>query len=396
MQQASRLYSLDNLRAMMMWLGIVLHVALNHMTVSKAVPWKDGDTSVIADLVFLFIHAFRMPVFFILAGYFVALLVNNRGYDGMLRHRLRRIALPFLIFWPILFFATVSVVMIYLHVMAHGTIGFDPALMPKETADRATINTMHLWFLYYLLWLCVLTAAMGLLVKYIPTQLRALNQNVWKALGSRWWGFIVLAIPLAAVGSFYPGGLVAPNGSFVPHVAELIHNGLFFVFGWYLYSHRESLIPLYANYWRRHATVGFLFFILSLMLFAILGSKPKSIPHIEAYIALTYSCTSWLWSFALIGLFVRFLPRQNPVLQYVSESSYWVYLVHMLGTIGFGALIFSLPVGAVPKMAINIILTSAACLATYQLLVRNTWVGVLLNGRRRSRKLRSLLATGAR
>ena len=159
MRHASRLHSLDNLRAVMMWLGIVLHVALNHMTSPTSVPWKHRDTSVVADLVFLFIHVFRMPVFFILAGYFVALLVSRRGYGEMLRHRLRRIALPFLIFWPILLLAMGVVVMLYLHAMTYGTLGFDAALAPKTVPGRPAINTMHLWFLYYLLWLSVMTAA---------------------------------------------------------------------------------------------------------------------------------------------------------------------------------------------------------------------------------------------
>lgn len=71
------------------------------------------------------------------------------------------------------------------------------------------------------------------------------------------------------------------------------------------------------------------------------------------------------------------------MLRYLSDSSYWVFMVHMIGTIGFGALLFSLDVPAEMKMAINIAATTVACLATYHLFVRNTWIGVLLNGRRR-------------
>lgn len=82
----------------MMWLGIVLHTALNHLVVESSLPWHDPKTTKVADLTFIFIHAFRMPVFFILAGFFVAMLVSCRGYGGMLKHRMRRLGLPFLIF----------------------------------------------------------------------------------------------------------------------------------------------------------------------------------------------------------------------------------------------------------------------------------------------------------
>jgi len=74
------------------------------------------------------------------------------------------------------------------------------------------------------------------------------------------------------------------------------------------------------------------------------------------------------------------------VLAYLSQSSYWVYLVHMLGTIGFGILLFNAPFGALAKMGLNIAATSLAALASYQLLVRYTPVGTLLNGRRAEKR----------
>ena len=74
-----RLYALDNLRAAMMWLGIVLHVAVIYIAGPSPLPWRDNQTTPTADLLMAFIHAFRMPVFFILAGFFVALLIERRG-----------------------------------------------------------------------------------------------------------------------------------------------------------------------------------------------------------------------------------------------------------------------------------------------------------------------------
>jgi hypothetical protein len=350
-QPSGRLHSLDNLRAVMLWLGIVLHVALNHLLApTDAAPWRDRATTGAADLIFLFIHTFRMPVFFIMAGYFVALLVNKRGYEGMLGHRLRRLALPFVLFWPVLFIAISALVMIYLHIMAYGAPGFDRTLIPKQSPNRAAISILHLWFIYYLMWFCVLTAGVGRIRHRIPARLKSGIERIWELLGSRWWGFAVLALPLAIVGSSYPAGLVAPNGSFIPNIRELIHGGMFYVSGWYLYRHQNTLLPLYARAWWKYALAGFIVFMVSLALFGIFANNLRAIPHIEAYIAFVYYCTSWLWSFALIGIFVRYLSRQNAALQYVSESSYWVYMVHMLGTIGFGALIYNLPIGAFGKM----------------------------------------------
>ncbi len=60
----------------------------------------------------------------------------------------------------------------------------------------------------------------------------------------------------------------------------------------------------------------------------------------------------------------------------------WALHVHMLGTIGFGILVYSLPPGTGPRMLINVAATTAACLLSYRLPVRHAIIGVLLNGRR--------------
>ncbi|QNA89645.1 acyltransferase family protein [Massilia sp. Dwa41.01b] len=382
MNGADRLHAFDNLRAVMMWLGILLHVAINHTTGPSPLPWRDSRTTPLADLVLLFIHAFRMPVFFILAGFFVALLVARRGYAGMLRQRLRRLLLPFVVFWPILIVCTTLLMLVYVHVMARGTIGIDVSLLARKGAGASPFNTMHMWFLYYLTWFCVLTAALAPLWERASPALRQAVDTVYLALARNWWGLLLLAIPLAVVGSFYRAGMLASSGSFMPQLPETVHNGLFFVFGLLAYRHQDSLFPRFVKTWPIHAIVGLAVFVVVLGLFKTFVTRPGAVPHIEVWIAFLYNLASWLWSLALIGLFLRYLPRQNRVLRYVSESSYWVFLVHMLGTIGFGILVYSLPAGPLVKMLINVAATTAACLLSYQLFVRRTFVGVLLNGRR--------------
>ena len=386
MNQSQRFHSLDNLRAVMMWLGIVLHAAANHMTEWSPIPWRDQATSRIADLIIFFIHSFRMPVFFIVAGFFVALLVSRRGYAGMLKHRLRRIGLPFAIFWPLLFFSTGVLVLVYVHLMVRGSVGFDLTLMPQRLPHQPLINTLHLWFIYYLLWFSVLTAAFGLLNRTISGAVKSAFSKAWECLASNWWGIIVLTVPLSLIGMFHKAGVLAPSGSFVPQIDELVHNGLFFIFGWYLFQHQNTLLALYSRNAWYYAVAGLLPFIVSLALLEIFGTGPGAIPYIQACVAFAYNCATWLWSLALIGLFVRYASKQNPVLKYFSESSYWAYLVHMLGTIGFGVLVYNLPFGPLTKMGINILATTLACLVTYHFLVRATLIGVLLNGQRHSLK----------
>ena len=90
-----RRYDLDALRATAMLLGIVLHAGLSFMPF----PWPVQDTrqSDFFGLLLAAIHGFRMPVFFVLSGFFTAMLWRGRGLKPVLSHRLRRVLLPFLL-----------------------------------------------------------------------------------------------------------------------------------------------------------------------------------------------------------------------------------------------------------------------------------------------------------
>jgi hypothetical protein len=154
-----------------------------------------------------------------------------------------------------------------------------------------------------------------------------------------------------------------------------------------VHGQQERLLALFASRCKGHAVAGLAFLVATVVLLgAFRGNRLQSLPHPEFWIAFVYNATAWLWSLALIGGFVRYLPRQNAVLAYLSQSSYWVYLVHMLGTIGFGILLFNAPLGAVAKMGLNIAATSLVALASYQLLVRHTRLGTLLNGQRAEKR----------
>lgn len=381
--QHGRVHALDNLRAAMMWLGVVLHVSVNHLAGPAILPFKDRDVSQYADFTVFFIHTFRMPVFFVLAGFLAAMMVDKRGHAPMVRNRLRRIALPFALFWPVLFVATVVLVFAFRHMMNTGSFGLSMADAPKPTPGKPILNTMHMWFVYYLFLFCMLAGAACALEKFIPARLAAAWRALFDVLARNWWGFLLLAIPLALVGMGYRAGILTPSGSFIPNFSELVHNGVFFVFGWAVYRQRDALLAYFARHCWKFFCAGLIFYIASGGIFNEIISDPLAIPHVELLSAYVYGCASWLWSIALIGLFVRYLPTQNRALRYLSDSSYWVFMVHMLCTIGFGILLYNTPFGALGKMAINIMATTVTCLVTYHLFVRNTWIGVLLNGKRR-------------
>src|SRR5215475_2510561 len=99
---APRYAALDGLRGLMMLLGIYLHAAVAYSE-RGSWPWKDGATTAVFDASLGLIHVFRMPVFYVLAGFFAALLLEHRGPAGFVRNRAIRILLPFCAGWLVLF-----------------------------------------------------------------------------------------------------------------------------------------------------------------------------------------------------------------------------------------------------------------------------------------------------
>jgi peptidoglycan/LPS O-acetylase OafA/YrhL len=83
---------LDALRSFAMTLGIAVHASLAFYQA----PWPVHDTrpSDLLALVFLVIHGFRMPLFFLLSGYFTMLVYSRRGLKSLLGNRFARIAVP--------------------------------------------------------------------------------------------------------------------------------------------------------------------------------------------------------------------------------------------------------------------------------------------------------------
>jgi len=80
-----RYHSLDALRAFALLLGVVFHSALSYVVPPGL--WAVGTTqpSHFLGWFVYYTHSFRMELFFLLAGFFAALVVEKRGVMAFLR-----------------------------------------------------------------------------------------------------------------------------------------------------------------------------------------------------------------------------------------------------------------------------------------------------------------------
>ena len=92
-----RYHFLDGLRGVAMLLGIVLHGGMSFLGFPG---WPAVDVKsdpVVFGWMLDVIHGFRMPLFFLVSGFFTAMMWKKRGTGGLVKQRLLRIGVPLLI-----------------------------------------------------------------------------------------------------------------------------------------------------------------------------------------------------------------------------------------------------------------------------------------------------------
>lgn len=383
----TRYHALDSLRAIMMLLGIVIHAAVNYVNAPLSTYLlKDPNTSRIFDALVFVIHSFRMPLFFILAGFFAALLAERRGMATMLHNRYKRIALPFLVFWLLLFPALVIIMLNGFHLMERGSWGIDLALAPQDP-DKPQITTMHLWFLHYLIIFYALSYPVHRALEKVSPDFRSAFLDLAGKTLSRPAGLIILTIPIAVAGMFYPYGVVEITGSFIPDAAQMLFHGIFFFVGWIIFL-RSQVLSCFRQHYRRLLLLAVICCFISLVGLGLLTEGPDSSKKAALVMSSLFAnLTTWLWCFGLTGLFLEKWHRFSPWMRYLTDASYWIYLVHIVFTTSFALIMFELPVHSTLKFLLNMTATSLICVLSYHYLVRSTFVGQFLNGKKYSRRL---------
>lgn len=91
----ARRSDLDAVRSFAMLLGIALHAAMAY--IGGAWMIVDDPAEPLLGLFVAGVHGFRMPLFFLLSGFFSAMLLQRRGLGGLIEQRGKRVLLPLVI-----------------------------------------------------------------------------------------------------------------------------------------------------------------------------------------------------------------------------------------------------------------------------------------------------------
>jgi peptidoglycan/LPS O-acetylase OafA/YrhL len=111
---------------------------------------------------------------------------------------------------------------------------------------------------------------------------------------------------------------------------------------------------------------------------ATIGNRPAAVVLQTAF--------AWGMSLSLIGLFHALLHRERPWVRWLSDASYWVYLLHLPLVIATQTALVGSSLPGSLKLLIVLTLAVAITLITYRWCVRYTAIGLLLNGPRTAQR----------
>lgn len=372
--QAPRRPDIDWLRVGAVYLLFVFHVG----KVFDPAPFyhiRNTDLSFTLLVVCGFISLWHMPLFFLLAGWSAAASLEARG-SRFLNERVRKLFVPLVagsvLLGPVIKFLELSSGLDLNHaglwaaeplqagfrtVIPSGlpvALPFDESFftfLPTFFTRLDRFSWSHLWFLAYLFTFTIV---------YLPG-LRALLGSRGCLQTARAWIVYAPIVPLAVIQL-----MLRPHWPGIQNLyndwANIAYYSVYFLAGFVLACH-GVLEELLQSEWRRSLVVGLGAMIV--LLLAVLGVITS-----PTVLLVGSAVAGWCFVVALLGLGRQFLTVSGPVLHYLSESAFPVYVLHQAAIVVPGYFLVRLPLGIGAKFVLLVLISVVVTLAAYQWLVR--------------------------
>ena len=383
-----RLHGLDALRGIAAVFVVLLHAGIPYMTAPLSYlvwPSRDAHPCPVVDGLTWCTECFLMPLFFVLAGFFSQGILISRGERKFIEGRTHRLMVT-------QFFAGPLVMLPCLGIWSLGWIG-DGLFVPKSFMNWGMPRELeselygfgHFWFLNYLYTYCLILCGGSWLTKRIsgPKVVEAdrpspgflaidhLMVSVWKPL--------LPAIPCALVLFYDPRIVLGFYQTFLPVLSKLVYYAIYFFVGVALYRHRAAL-HLHARFGKSYIAIASLLFAVSLPMIHEHQVSQLTGGRLALMVGLL-ALFAWYTTFGLLAISLRTKHGENSILRYLAEASFWVYIVHLPFVGLTHVAIAQMAVPTIAKFLLAGLIPLSISLVSYQIFVREKWLGRFLDGR---------------
>ncbi|MFC7737559.1 AMP-binding protein [Roseomonas sp. GCM10028921] len=370
----SRLFFLDQVRTGLMLLGIPYHTALAYMDY----PWivKAGPVSTPLTLFAEVLNTFRMPGFFVLAGFFAMMFIDRERPGPWWRNRAIQLGIPL---------AATMLLLNPLIMLAHAlNMGADSEVMANWLAQLSRPGEhwiVHVWFLVFLIayygafaWACGLW------------QRRSIMRDAASA------GDIILSSGASFTLATIAAGLVTVLG-----VAVLKLLGITFILWDSLYlSEMVSLLPAFAmgcllaarrDLIGRFASADLWTVAVALTSTAVLvATRYREETLFRALSFFLSPMAGLFWARIVLFVALRWFDRSTRWGRRLVDASMTIYLVHLVFVVFLGAGFARLDLPVLLEFAIIVPATLALSLGFHAIVSRNRVTMLLFTGIARGRR----------
>ncbi len=306
-----RLYYLDNLRSILMVLGLVLHTCAAFSTQEFWLV-THHQTIPLADTLNQSIHVFRMPLFFMVSGFFAYMMMNKQSIAVFVKTKLLRIAIPFL--------------SVFLLINLPQSFALDAL---NNHSDELRINshsvTGHLWFLLNLLFYFLIYVLLHKAFRVFDFVAKRLDASHYTAA-------VVFVLPVLFTVLLALNKVGLPIYEKIPVLGSFY--SLFSYFDYFLIGALLARLPhsaLLAGFKSRSAIIYLL--ILACLAIALKASwlemfiSPSTalgtivFAYLEHLFPILFCLLLWYFSYIFIN-------KNNKWFVSLSKSSYSIYLFH--------------------------------------------------------------------
>jgi glucan biosynthesis protein C len=358
-----RYHNLDFLRAFAMTMGLAMHAPLlfwqpefaKMFGIENIAPAEEW-----INIVGRYINNWRMPLFFLLSGFFSVLIIEREGTLQFIKDRVIRVGLTCIVFSS-------------LYDIADGSFDF---------------TTQHLWFLYELM---IFVLCFSLLYR-VRTIKDLLSREISTRILLTLFLWLAATVPLSYILNnwWHPLAWKPSTTYFDIKLGNMVYYFSYFLTGVVLYANQHIFTQLKSS--KTILVIGILAALAFLLRvytdYLALGGVDdlSNLAQLQFDLVLVF-CNSFIigvntvfWCLFFIGLTSKFITSGSAILRWFVELSYPIYIIHIIPIAMMSAILYRAGLNQVSVYLLTIITGFIVCVILYYIFIKFTPLNWIING----------------
>jgi len=346
----------------MLFLLLVNHAAVSFMVSPMDTDiwfYHDSQNNILFDGLVSFIHIIRLPTFFLISGILTTQMIDKYGLSVVGLKRVKRLLIPLL--FVVLFFG--PMINVNIAIISGDSNPYSwKSILPIHEFQIRHLGTSYVWFLYYLLTFSVIHI-------FSTPFLKSLGVEVYR--GKYWPIFLIALVLISTSISLFTWKENSLFGQYelLPHGGSYFGYFSFYVAGVYIANVPQGLKRLSKHsYFLALLVAGIMSFVIYLGLSYQEVSVGLNPMEFDVRLMVLSNLSMTLLSFGVMGIACSYYTKNNPLIFYFSQSSYFIYIIHFPVMILFMRWIFPLYQNATFKFLAILIST-----LIFSILLNHSW-----------------------